>query len=298
MPIFQNVVQATGLYEVVRKWFIVVPAIVPPFNLLVDAPFGRFTPKSDSIFLIDGITAWILMEIVAFPIFGYAFLRSPLSATNFGSSPPLTLSHPPTFLASLYIIHYLNRAIISPLRTPSRSKSHIIVPLSAVSYHAANAFLLGAYLSSPAADAYLQGAFQRPRFWLGVAFWALGFAGNILHDEVLLNIRRNAKAKADDNNGKNKGEHYAIPHGYLYKFISYPNYFCEWCEWLAFAFAAAPAPDLTSFAAILATTQPPFIFFSSEVFLMIPRAWKGHLWYKKRFPDYPSERKAVIPFIL
>ena len=201
------------------------------------------------------------MEIVAFPIFGYAFLTSPLSAKTFGSPPPLTLSHPPTFLAGLYIIHYINRAIISPLRTPSRSKSHIIVPLSAVGFHMANAFLMGAYLSSPLADVYLQGAFKQPRFWVGVAGWAAGFVGNIVHDEILLNIRRNAKAKGkareDDNNGKNKQEHYAIPHGLLFKYTSFPNYFCEWFEWFAFALAAAPVPDFTSFAALLATTQPP-----------------------------------------
>ncbi|KAH8079782.1 3-oxo-5-alpha-steroid 4-dehydrogenase-domain-containing protein [Cristinia sonorae] len=285
-----------------RQWFILVPAIICPVNFFIDAPFGRFSPQKDSWFLFDGIKTWIFMEIVAFPIFGYAFLKSPLSAANFGSPPPLTLSYPPTFLASLYIIHYLNRAIISPLRSPSRSKSHIIVPLAAIGYHLANAFLMGAYLSSPEAAVYLQGAFQRPRFWAGVAVWALGFAGNIIHDEILLNIRRHAKVndkdRGDDNNGKKKQQHYAIPHGYLFEYISFPNYFCEWTEWLAFAFAAAPTPSLTSLAAILATTQAPYIFFSSEVFTMILRAWKGHQWYKKRFADYPRNRKAVVPFLI
>ncbi|KAH8087831.1 3-oxo-5-alpha-steroid 4-dehydrogenase-domain-containing protein [Cristinia sonorae] len=305
MKVFHNVMQATGLYEVIRKWFtILVPTAIAPITMFIDAPFGRFTPQSDwqRMFLIDGRVSWILMESVAFPIFGYAFLKSPLSATNFDSAPPLTLSHPPTLLAALYIIHYLNRAIISPLRSPSRSKAHIVVPLSAVGFHMANAFLMGAYLSSPQADTYLHGAFQRPRFWIGLAVWTVGFVGNIVHDEVLLNIRRNAKvkgkAKEEDNNGKDKQEHYAIPHGYLYKYISFPNYFCEWVEWLAFAVAAAPTPAFTSTAALLASIEPPYIFLTSEIFLMMPRAWRGHLWYKKRFPDYPKERKAAIPFLL
>ncbi|THH33036.1 hypothetical protein EUX98_g1140 [Antrodiella citrinella] len=302
MQLFQNVSQAIGLYDVVRKWFIVIPAVVCPVNFFIDAPFGRFTPQTNSLFLVDGVKAWMIMESVVFPAFVYAFLKSPLSATSFGSAPPLTLAHPPTFLASLYLIHYLNRAIISPLRTPSRSKSHLLVPLLAVSYQVVNASLMGAYLSSSQADAYLQGAFKSPRFWAGIAVWALGLMGNILHDEVLLNIRRKAKAKGkareDDSNGKNKQEHYAIPHGYLYNYISFPNYFCEWAEWLGFAIAAAPAPSFTSFAALLLTTQAPYIFFSSEFFTMIPRAWKGHQWYKNRFPDYPRERKAVIPFLI
>lgn len=170
---------------------------------------------------------------------------------------------------------------------------------------------MGAYLTSPQAEGYLSGAFGRPMFWLGVGLWAFGLAGNILHDEILLNIRRNAKAKGkakatsedfdsfDDANGKkkNKQEHYAIPHGYLYKFISYPNYFCEWMEWLGFAMAASPVPSFTSLDAFLATVSPPFLFFLSEIFLMIPRAYRGHKWYHAKFPDYPKERKAVIPFL-
>ncbi|CDO78198.1 hypothetical protein BN946_scf184974.g6 [Trametes cinnabarina] len=189
-----------------------------------------------------------------------------------------------------------------------------MVPLSAIGFNTLTGLLLGTYLSSPRAAAYLEGAFARPRFWAGVTIWALGFVGNIAHDEILLNIRRKAKAKGkaresaegtgeagDDNNGKvkkNKQEHYAIPHGLLYRYISYPNYFCEWLEWLGFAFAASPAPSFSSFAAYFTTASPPWLFFFSEVFLMLPRAWKGHQWYRNRFPDYPKERKAVIPFVL
>ena len=242
------------------------------------------------------------MELVAPLSFTYTFLHSPLSPSNFGKLPSLSLYHPPTFLAGLFLLHYLNRAILSPLRTPSRSKSHLGVPLSAVSFNIINGSLLGAYLSSPLAATFLEGAFSRPLFWTGIGLWAAGFAGNILHDEILLNLRRTAKTKGkaradDDNNGKKKQEHYAIPYGYLYKYISYPNYFCEWLEWLGFALAASPVPSFASVAAFLETITPPFLFFYSEVLLMIPRAYRGHKWYMNKFPDYPKERKAVIPFL-
>ncbi|KAI0776288.1 3-oxo-5-alpha-steroid 4-dehydrogenase-domain-containing protein [Trametes elegans] len=307
-----DVQKTQALYDVTRKWFAVIPPIICPLNFIFDAPFGRFAPSEDSIFLVDGIKAWIFMELVSPTSFLYSFLSSPLSPTSAGTAPPLSLAHPPTLLASLYLLHYLNRALISPLRTPSRSKSHIMVPASAVLFNVVNGSLMGAYLSSPAARAFLAGAFARPAFWAGVGLWALGFAGNIVHDEILLNIRRNANAKgkakkgADDNEDaegkgkakKGKQEHYAVPHGLLYRFISYPNYFCEWAEWLGFALAAAPVFSVTSFGAFLATVSPPWLFFLSEVFLMVPRAVKGHQWYRRRFPDYPKERKAVIPFLL
>ena len=28
---------------------------------------------------------------------------------------------------------------------------------------------------------------------------------------------------------------------------------------------------------------------------LVPRAFDHHAWYKKRFDDYPSNRKALIP---
>ena len=247
------------------------------------------------------------MELISPSTFIYAFLHSPLSLTHRNSPPQLSLTHAPTLLSVFFIIHYLNRAIISPLRTPSRSKSHIIVPLSGLSFNVVNGWLMGTYLTSPQAEGFLKGAFGRPMFWFGVGLWAFGLAGNILHDEILLNIRRNAKAKGkakaidddDESNGKkkNKQEHYAIPHGYLYRFISYPNYFCEWLEWLGFALAASPVPSFTSIDAFLSTVSPPFLFFLSEILLMIPRAYRGHRWYLTKFLDYPKERKAVVPFL-
>jgi hypothetical protein len=86
--------------------------------------------------------------------------------------------------------------------------------------------------------------FQRTTFYVGLGLWFIGFVGNIAHDEILLNIRRKAKAKAKgkknngDNNSDNDGD--AKPNGsrtvrrknitrFLagccssFKFISYPN---------------------------------------------------------------------------
>ncbi|KAM5542971.1 hypothetical protein V8D89_003355 [Ganoderma adspersum] len=297
-----------------REWFVVLPPFFCPAAFIIDAPFGRFATAKTSIFTVDGIRSWICMELVSLILFVNAYLRSPLSPTStlaltspnglLPNAPPLSLTHPPTILAAAYITHYLNRALISPLRTPSRSKSHLLVVSAAVFFNIVNGSLMGAYLSSPSAQTFLSNAFERRSFWVGLGLWAVGFAGNIIHDEILLNLRRNAKKvpKADDddaNNGKNKNkqEHYAIPHGLLYRLISYPNYFCEWAEWLGFALAASPPPSCASLATFVATVTPPWLFFFNEVWLMLPRAYKGHRWYLARFPDYPKERRAVIPFL-
>ena len=122
----------------------------------------------------------------------------------------------------------------------------------------------------------------------------------VVHDEIL-NIRR--KKQAEDAKKtqeqlvkeKKKGEHYAIPHGTPYEYISSPNYFCEW---LWFALAASPLPNFEGFGAFPATITPPFLSFAAEVFWMAPRAVRGHQWYHGKFPNYPKERRAVVPFIL
>ena len=287
------------------------------------------------------------MELVAPATFLYAYTTSPLSYYD----PPLpALTSPQSIIAGLFLLHYANRALINPLRTPSRSKSHIIVPLMAVFFNTVNGLLQGSYLSSPYARMFLTEpyTFQRTSFSVGLGLWLIGFVGNIAHDEILLNIRRkaNAKGKGKDNNGDNNNnntnntnntnngnakpngsrptkEHYAIPCGLLYKFVSYPNYFCEWIEWFGFALAAAPLPLEPSVSGLVKaslnifsvktvqsilfnparffapTLAPPYIFFICEILLMLPRAYNGHKWYKKTFGDsYPKERKAVIPFVL
>ncbi|KAL0955851.1 hypothetical protein HGRIS_002053 [Hohenbuehelia grisea] len=286
-------------YDTARKLFLLGNLPGFPVTFFWDAPFGRFTPKnSNSIFVVDGIRAWICMELVSPITFLYTLSKS-----------PAPLPTQAKVLAALFLLHYLNRAIISPLRTPSRSKTHIIVTLSGAYFNILNASLLGTYLASATAAAHL--ASVSPLTWYaGITLWALGFAGNIFHDEILLNIRRKAQqvSKRDG-----KGEHYGIPFGFLYKYISYPNYFCEWAEWFGYAMAASPVPTIPSFPTSLAglfspvtsanpwwpSMTPPWLFFITEVYLMLPRAYRGHKWYHSKFgASYPPERKAVIPFIL
>ncbi|EIW80392.1 hypothetical protein CONPUDRAFT_105397 [Coniophora puteana RWD-64-598 SS2] len=291
------------LFDSLRRWFFLIPTVVCPANFFIDAPFGRFVPDGDSILLVDGIKSWILMELVSPITFLYTITQRPFADTSLmAPSASTPLSGPQKLLAGLFLLHYLNRALISPLRTPSRSKSHIMVPLAAISFNLVNGSLMASYLSSSYAASFLEGAFSRASFWAGVGIWAAGLAGNIVHDEVLLNLRRKKRddeSKEKDSNGaaKSNKQHYAIPHGYMYSLISYPNYFCEWCEWAGFAFAASPLPSVASWSAVLSTVSPPWVFVWSEVLMMIPRAYKGHKWYHDKFPDYPKERKAVVPFV-
>lgn len=236
------------------------------------------------------------MELFSPVTFIHAFTQAPL----LDHVPPI--SAPQGLLAGLFVAHYINRALISPLRTPSRSRSHLSVVLSGICVNFFNGLMMGTYLRSDTAHEFLSVAFRRPLYWAGVFIWLAGFVGNVLHDEILLNIRRNAKAKGkakrEDDPAKKGAEYYAIPHGYLYKYISYPNYFCEWVEWTGFAIAAAPVPPLTSPTAFMQHIHGPWVFVLMEILVMLPRAYKGHQWYLDKFAEYPKERKAVVPFLI
>lgn len=308
-----------------KRCFLTSFALLGPISFVYDAPFGRFATP-DSILSIDGVKAWIVMELASplsflLTTYLYPFSPSPLPIPSLahGASPQF-------ILVTLYLVHYLNRALISPLRTPSRSSSHLSVVCAAIAFNVPNGFLLASFLTSASTASYLTGAFTSPRFWTGMALWAVGFAGNVYHDEILLNIRRKAiaKGKAKELNGDDKKAprpHYAIPHGGMYSLISFPNYFCEWVEWFGFALAAGPLPSsalLPSATALLAavgsaqfaeagrllvpfvdSVNPPWVFLFVEIAAMVPRAVRGHRWYHERFRDsYPRERRAVIPWLL
>lgn len=193
-------------------------------------------------------------------------------------------------------MHYLYRALLSPLvLNPSMSPIHISVALSALSFQLMNATCIGGWLASygPLETADWAGH----KLWIefGMIVFALGFLGNIFHDDELREIRRAAgremkKREAEKGEGgKTKGvdKVYMIPENGLFRAILYPHYLCEWIEWCGFwmigGLGCAPART----------------FVINEVSTMLPRALAGKQWYIERFgKERVGNRKAVIPGII
>ena len=109
-------------------------------------------------------------------------------------------------------------------------------------------------------------------FGIEVPIFLAGMAVNVSSDNRLIALRR-------DN-----GADYKIPQGGLFRWISCPNYLGEIVEWCGWALATWSMAGL-SFAA--------WSFGN-----LAPRAMSHHRWYHEQFPDYPEERKALIPFVL
>ena len=108
-------------------------------------------------------------------------------------------------------------------------------------------------------------------FIFGCIILIIGVIINVKSDNILIRIKK-------------KGEGYKVPNGFLYKYISCPNYLGEIIEWLGFY--------------IMTLSFPALIFVIWTMANLIPRSLSNHAWYKNNFPNYPKERKAIIPFMI
>ena len=77
---------------------------------------------------------------------------------------------------------------------------------------------------------------------------------------------------------------YKIPYGWGFKFVTCPQYLGE----------------IISFIGIAVMTWNLGAGFVIAITIgnLVPRAKYTHKWFKKNFPDYPKERKAIVPYIL
>jgi len=79
---------------------------------------------------------------------------------------------------------------------------------------------------------------------------------------------------------------HSIPHGGWFQYVSCPHYFAEILIYL-------------SLAIILGTNhQTGWLVFVWVLTNQIIAGLMSHWWYQKTFPNYPTRRKAVIPYVL
>lgn len=227
--------------------------------LFITAPYGRHSRSGFGPRLPSRL-GWVLMEAPA------ALLPLVLA---FGSP----RRGDPVLLAFLVIweLHYINRAFVFPFRMRGGAAMPVMVPLMGLVFNLGNGYLNWRYLTA-FGPAYPASWLVEPRFLFGVCLFAAGMAINQHSDWILLNLRRPGETG------------YKIPRGGMYRFVSCPNYFGECLEWAGWA--------------ILTWSLPGAVFLWWTAANLIPRALSHHKDYLRRFPEYPTERRAVIPFLL
>lgn len=222
------------------------------------APYGRYTnPKP--LLQISSKSGWILMEspsIIGIVIFFILFYEK--------------IGLVETLFCTIWLIHYFHRTLIWPFRARLKDKKMPIgIALLAFVFNTVNVstqcvwiFLLGEYS---------QEWISSPQFIIGISIFAAGMYINVRSDNILMNLREE----------NDKGYH--TPKGFLYKYVSCPNYLGEIIEWLGWA--------------ILTLSPAGLVFLIWTFANLVPRAKANHRWALDNIDNYPNNRKAIFPLL-
>lgn len=225
----------------------------------ITAPYGRHV-RSGWGPTMSARIGWIVMESPA--VVGLAFWFLLADGLQGGVVWILLL---------LWQLHYVHRAFIWPFRMKAEGKRWpVFIVLMAILFNLYNSYINGRYLGLHA-DSYTGEWLRDPRFILGVIIFLVGFTINVHSDQILFSLRGPGESG------------YKIPRRGMFRWISSPNYFGEVVEWTGWA---------------IATWSLPGLVFALWTFAnLAPRAHAHHKWYREKFPDYPLERRALIPFL-
>ena len=244
------------LYNVLLIVWCALAAATCVSLFFVTAPYGRHARRGWGPALGDKV-GWVLMEAPAPLVFGaYYVLQEEATLTSL------------VFLL-MWESHYLYRAFFYPLRVRDSQRR---MPLSVVAmgftFNVMNGYLNGRYLFG-LSGGYPDSWLGDPRFATGLGLYLLGTLINRRADRTLRRLRRDDEAE------------YHIPQAGLFRWVSCPNYLGEIVEWSGWAIATWSLAGLS--------------FAVWTVANLAPRAWANHRWYLDTMPDYPSERKALVP---
>ncbi len=227
--------------------------------LFIDAPYGRHLRPGWGPTLSNRV-GWILMESPTLLV----FLPIYWSGTHAHELVPLV------FLG-FWLSHYVHRTLIYPFRLRSSGKRvPLLIALLGFLFNSVNAYLIARGLSE--LSTYDKSWLTSPQFIVGALVFAAGYAMNRSADRALLRL------KSESEGG------YRIPEGQLFRFISCPNYLGEIIQWFGFA--------------VLTWSMPVLAFAWYTTANLAPRALSHHRFYRSEFPDYPKQRKALLPFVL
>lgn len=108
-------------------------------------------------------------------------------------------------------------------------------------------------------------------FLVGALLYVIGFVSNFAHHKILAGLRKDTLD-------------YVIPSGGLFNMVVCAHYLFEIMIWFGIFLMARNFAALLTVAFIIA--------------YLSARAVRTLRWYRGKFADFPSDRKAIIPFVL
>ncbi len=249
--------------QIFFNWFaitwVILAAIIFVVLFFITAPYGKFTRGGWGP-SVNRTAGWVIMESPAVLTMILFFVLGNRQVN------PVAIA----FLI-LWQIHYLQRTFVFPFRMRGDKKGITLVTvLLGVIFNVGNGYLNGRYLftlSSP----YTVSWFGSPFFIVGVLLFFIGLGINIHSDAVLRSLRKPGETG------------YQVPQKGMFRYVSAGNYFGEIIEWTGWAVATWSISG--------------FVFLIWTAANLVPRAKSQLKWYRATFPDYPKERKAILPFV-
>ncbi len=253
-----------------HQFLLVTSFIVSPLVLIgllfVPAAYGRHKTGHSKLWgpTIPTRWSWVLMEAPSSVGFAFIFFLGDRA-----------LELAPLLLLLMWQVHYFQRTFIFPfkIRVKPGDRTPIGIPIMAIATNSVVSFLNASILSWTA----IRGDYDNtwltdPRFLLGVLIFATGWHVNRKADAMLAALRKPGETG------------YKVPRGWLYERVSCPNYLGEILVWTGWAVATWSWAGLA--------------FLLVTICNLVPRAIQNHRWYHEKFPDYPAQRKAVVPYLL
>ena len=224
----------------------------------VSAPYGRHV-RDGWGFTVPNRVGWILMEAPTVLLFIAIFAVGEDRAELV-----------PLVMLGIWQVHYVHRTFVFPFRMRSGKRMPISIPILGGSFQLLNVYVNARWISH--LGEYDASWLLDPRFVVGALVFGVGMVINLHADTVLIHLRKPGETA------------YKIPRGGMYRFVTSPNYLgeiLEWCGW-----------------AILTWSLPGLALAFYTIANLAPRAFTNHRWYHEKFPDYPKERRALVPFLL
>ena len=244
-----DITRAEENYTILLVCMLLLSVVVFVVLLFISAPYGRHARTGWGPSVPPRI-AWFFMELPAVLVVpGVVITEGVFTVTSLG-------------LLALWEIHYVYRALIYPFQLAGRPMP-VSVLLMGFTFNAVNGWLIGTGIVLAAPVLVLAVP--------GLLLFALGMWVTRRADAILRRLRQET-------------EGYGVPAGFLYRYVSCPNYLGEIVQWLGFA--------------LVAQTGAALVFVAWSVANLLPRALQHHAWYRETFADYPSDRKAIIPGVL
>lgn len=226
------------------------------------SPYGRLREDGRQLtdLTLPSPLAWLLFESPQLFAFALAFW---LIADQHSTTALL--------LFALWQAHYLYRGFIYPLRRKGQGKRFpLLNVVFGFLFNLMNGYANG-YAVSHAEHLAGSEWLLTPWFIGGLLLAGAGWWINFDADNRLIALR------SDGSSG------YKIPQGGFFRHVSAANYFGEILLWSGWA--------------LMSLTWAGLVFVLFTLANLIPRALASHRWYREKFPDYPPERRAVIPYL-